>query len=120
MEIQEYNELKTKFFETLNIPKVEYQTPGRDWDDDGLASWYVEHDYPQLDGTIFGDLIFILLDMKRNIGQKDEILLSGTSIDCCGIILNEFLNTYNEMNKEQQKDLRNLILELFGMWEDME
>lgn len=35
-----------RMYKEYGVEKEEYRTPGRDWDDEGLASWYVEYDYP--------------------------------------------------------------------------
>ncbi len=31
---------------TAGVEKEEIKTPGRDWDNEGLASWYIEYVYP--------------------------------------------------------------------------
>ena len=37
---------REQFCELFDIAKLKTEVPGRDWDDDGLASWYVEEVYP--------------------------------------------------------------------------
>lgn len=60
----------TKFYELFKPNKVKYKTPGRDWDEDGLASWYVEEVKAPIDGELFIKLFALL-----NYWQCGEVAL---------------------------------------------
>ena len=61
------------FYELFKPNKVKYKAPGRDWDDEGLASWYVEEIDTPIDGELFVKLFALL-----NYWQCGEtVLLRG-------------------------------------------
>ena len=59
-----------EFYEMFRPNKVRYKTPGRDWDDEGLASWYVEEIEAPIDGELFVKLLALL-----NYWQAGEVIL---------------------------------------------
>lgn len=63
------NNIYDEFFTYFNIEKVEYETPGRDWDNEGLASWYIEKDWPSISGDVYVGLLDIFLNIKKKNGS---------------------------------------------------
>ena len=64
-----------EFYEMFRPNKVKYKTPGRDWDDEGLASWYIEEIEAPIDGELFVKLLAFL-----NYWQAGETtLLKGVT-----------------------------------------
>lgn len=71
------------FFETFGIKPVEYEVPGRDWDSDGVSSWYVEKVYPEITDEAIVDLICIREALNkqpvsniwsREVPSKEELV----------------------------------------------
>ena len=52
-----YTNVWDEFFDTFQFDKINYEVPGRDWDDDGLSSWYVEKSWPHISAEILINLI---------------------------------------------------------------
>ena len=53
--------IEEKFFKTFGIGKREYETPSREYDDDGeICSYYVEEEYPEITDRVILELICIL------------------------------------------------------------
>ena len=51
------NNLEKEFFETFGIEAEEHEVPGHDWDEDGLASWYIEKMYPMITDEVVVELM---------------------------------------------------------------
>lgn len=66
-----------EFYEIFQPNKVKYKTPGRDWDEDGLASWYIEEIDAPIDGELFLQLLAFL--NRQGLGDVSLATLSGTN-----------------------------------------
>lgn len=96
-----------EFYTTFEIPKVECMTPGRDWDDDGLASWYVDKQYPDITEETLVQLILLNNSQANSI---DKPLDGKTYYELVQQVLFQTLLLYplsedKEAFKEQVKDI---------------
>ena len=66
---------REQFCELFEIEKFKIEVPGRDWDDNGLASWYVEEVYPSFEDSLFFELLDLAEDfditIDFNVGHSD-------------------------------------------------
>ena len=113
----------TRFYEVFNPNKVKYKTPGRDWDEDGLASWYVE----EIDAPVDGDL-FVKLLAFLNYWQAGEVtLLKGvTEHELTEQLKLALIKTYERLTVDSstedslsfKEEVKTIIDEYHEQWED--
>ena len=102
---------REQFCELFEIAKFKTEVPGRDWDDDGLASWYVEEVYPSFNDSLF----FELLDLAEDFDLKIDFQLEPSDIPYqYSEILPErlckaFIDEYNRI--EDKDDFKNEVNE---------
>lgn len=99
------------FYKEFEIEKVEYRTPGRDWDDDGLASWYVEYDYP----AISGDVFFALLDLY-SYWSSDKFSCFCTQSELVETLKEQLLKLLHSLGEEQAKSLKSAVQDIIASY----
>lgn len=65
------------FYEIFKPNPVRYKSPGRDWDEEGLASWYIEEIDAPIDGELFLQLLAFL--NREGLGDVTLATFSGTN-----------------------------------------
>lgn len=108
-----YDEIfREMFFKTFGIEKIEYETPGRDWDDDGLASWYVEKDYPALTPDVLVHLIVLLNYLIRVHNDKpiESVLTVEELID---EVTTRLIDYHLKVNEDTKSDMMTKVKEAF-------
>ena len=86
-----YCNIWDEFFNTFKFEKVEYEVPGRDWDDDGLASWYVEKGWPHISAEILINLICLTQQYYQERGLFLRAITSqDIEIECLEALLDAY------------------------------
>lgn len=103
----------TNFYEVFKPNKITIKTPGRDWSEEGLASWYEEEVYPQIDGELFLELLSLYNNFveKTNINNLGKLELTGiTEQDIVEQFKFHLTKSYNNItNKEKQQEFKDMI-----------
>lgn len=103
------NNTWNEFFTKFKFDKVTYCTPGRDWDDEGLASWYEEESWPYITGQTLWNFYFYIKEREH-----DFTLHGLTQIDVEQEILNklmEILERHENIQSIIIQDVQNLFEE---------
>lgn len=108
---------REKFCEIFEIDKLKYETPGRDWDEEGLCSYYIEECDPSFEDSLF----FELLDLSEDL--EIDIDLNVKPLDIPHQLRNilpervckAFIDKYNSLEdkksfKEEVKDYLNTYI----------
>ena len=86
-----YANVWDEFFDTFQFDKINYEVPGRDWDDDGLSSWYVEKSWPFISAEILINLICLT---QQYYQERGLFLRAGTpqdiEIECLEALLDAY------------------------------
>lgn len=103
-------EIYNRFFTTFEFEKVEYHVPGRDWDDDGLASWYVEWGWP----NISGDALIELICLTQEYYQTKGLYIRGRDrqeleVECMRAVL----TLYELADDEYKTEIKERVKEAF-------
>lgn len=100
-----------EFYEYFNIDKVEIQTPGRDWSDDGLSSWYIEKVYPSIEELFFDLLDFYNIELDGMPLKLENI----TRDSLCELLEDSILARMKQLEKEGKdlKDEKDYVKQLF-------
>lgn len=116
------NEIE-KMYENCGIKPELHTFPGRDWDDEGLASWYEEKIYPPFTAEKQFELIKLLGNVRdytveidkfkgvyyvgcRSAGSNDKLWgSSNTFEDAVAELINETWFCLTEEEKEQVKGI---------------
>lgn len=96
----------TQFYELLNIPKIEYTTPGRCVDDDNeICDYYCEYHYPSILPVFFDVLDYYLYYMNGEPFGLREV----STPKLCKKLQNKvverllYLSNYHSIEQEQQE-----------------
>lgn len=102
-----------KFFEYFEIPKVEYEEPGRDVDDEGnIASWYVTELYPDVEPHVIDLLDYYNTWLNGNPLCIDNI----TPYKLCKVVCDAVLNKIKAISlvedvEDYKQDIRAIFME---------
>ena len=107
-----YIESYEKFIQTFEVPEIEYTTPGRDWDDEGLASWYVETDTPNITSWMLFEFLMLYLVTCKQLQREPIFILSGNREEIECDILEVLIQLYNELPEEQKDTFKQEILDI--------
>lgn len=100
--------IEDEFFNTFGIQKETVFEPGRDWDDDGLSSWYEEEVWPYIPKTHYADLLEQALPFISRI--SNNIFEGVTSIIDAKLVIMKFLTlSYQTCNEEEKEHLSSNI-----------
>ena len=94
------------FCNVFEIAKYRYEVPGRDWDEEGLSSYYVEEGFPDFEDSTFFELCDLAEDLEVNIdfniGKSD--LPQHTRNALPETVCKAFLDKYNSLEGDSKKN----------------
>ena len=107
-----YQLIYTKFMDTFNVPEIEYETPGRDWDDDGLTSWYIEKGHPTITEGMLYRFILLYLTTCKDLDKESFFIVQGEpqQIEC--EILSTLINFYEDVPQDLKETFRQCVLDI--------
>ena len=104
------------FYSIFDVTKIKYKSPAREVDNEGnISAWYVEERYPEIEGTLFFELLQIYNEYESIHGRTISCL-NIDSNKLVKVLLDSIVVAYNFMilnDKEKAKEFKRDIEECF-------
>ena len=120
-------DIMESFYNIFNPNRIKVTTPGRDWDDNGLASWYEEEVYPTIDGEVFLSMLAEynkFIQEHRSLNFLTRLLpIETTEFEIikkfCSLLIKSYNNIEDkELKKEFKETIKATIDEYYKDWEE--
>jgi len=108
-----------EFYDLFEIPKAKYKTLSRTYDADGEVEYYIEEQYPDIEGVFF-DLLYEYSQNYRFITKEVKLGEEHSPARLKESLAELYIDTYKSIkdNRELKQTVQDIFKEYIALIED--